>query len=208
VGTGLLDGNAVHETFMEIAAKVQPSFAINTTVDDRGEAVDVHCGHWIDAHRSACQDFALSQTVQIGEKRDVVVASCGGWPYDINMIQAHKALEAASHGCTEGGTIILLAECADGLGRDDFLDWFAAADSDALAHRLCEKYQVNGQTAWSLLRKAERFDIAVVTELDDAVCSMMRLRKVGPDDISAMMKSCSRGYILESGAKVMVRLSQ
>ena len=40
----------------------------------------------------------------------VVVASCGGFPYDINLIQAHKALDMATQACNEGGTIVLLAE--------------------------------------------------------------------------------------------------
>jgi nickel-dependent lactate racemase len=53
------------------------------------------------------------------------------------MIQAHKALDAASRACIEGGTIVLLADCEDGLGRTDFLDWFSADDTDQMAERLC-----------------------------------------------------------------------
>ena len=53
-----------------------------------------------------------------------VIVSCGGLPYDINMIQAHKALDMAAHACVDGGTIIFLAECIDGPGRSDFMKWF------------------------------------------------------------------------------------
>ncbi|MEO7659669.1 MAG: nickel-dependent lactate racemase, partial [Pyrinomonadaceae bacterium] len=166
VDTGLLDGNAVHEAFMEVVEKVAPAFAINAIVNDDGEAVDIFCGNWRSSHRAACAAYAESHTVTIPEKRDLVIASCGGAPYDINLIQAHKALDAASQACKDGGTIIFLAECSDGLGRDDFLKWFEAANSEKLAAMLCEKYQVNGQTAWSLLKKAERFDIRVVTAIE------------------------------------------
>jgi len=62
-------------------------------------------------------------------KPSQVIVSCGGYPFDLNLIQGHKALEAASQACNEGGTIVLVAECADGLGRDDFLKWFDAGDS-------------------------------------------------------------------------------
>ena len=48
------------------------------------------------------------------------------------MIQAHKALDMAAHACVDGGTIVLLAECGDGLGRPDFLKWFESEDSRAL----------------------------------------------------------------------------
>jgi nickel-dependent lactate racemase len=47
VGTGLLDGNAVHEAFIEAAAACPPAFAVNTIVDDAGAIVDLNCGDWI-----------------------------------------------------------------------------------------------------------------------------------------------------------------
>jgi nickel-dependent lactate racemase len=123
-----------------------------------------------------------------------VVVSCGGNPYDINLIQAHKALDAAARACLDGGTIYFIAKCADGLGRADLLKWFEAKNSEHLAAMLCEKYQVNGQTAWALLRKAESFDIRIVTSLDDVVVRKMRLKKIEPKQIS-LARSKERGYI-------------
>jgi len=203
VGTGLLDGNAVHEAFMEATALMNPSFAINTIVNESGEAVDLFCGDWRTSHRAACEAFAAEHTTQIREKRPFVIASCGGYPHDINMIQAHKTLEAASHACTEGGTIILLAECEDGLGRSDFLEWFAVADSDALAANLCERYQVNGQTAWSLLKKAEKFDVRILTSLDEERTRKMRMTKI--EDLPEVV--ADKAYILPSGARQRITIS-
>lgn len=201
VGTGLLEGNPVHEVFVEAASKINPSFCVSTIVDDESAAVDVFCGDWQASHLAACAKFADDHTVRIAEKRDVVIVSCGGFPHDINMIQAHKALEAASDACTDGGTIFLLAECSDGLGRDDFLSWFDAPDSDALAEMLCSKYQVNGQTAWSLLKKAERFDVRIVTTLDESTTSRMRLKKTTSiEDV----RPGSNGYIIPGGAKTRI----
>jgi len=204
VGPGLLDGNAVHEAFVEAAAFAKPLFAVNTIVDDVGRVTDLYCGDWISSHRRASDVYADLFTVTISEKRDVVIASCGGYPLDINMIQAHKALEAAAAACREGGTILLLAECDDGLGRSDFIDWFDAADSSELARKLCDSYQVNGQTAWSLLRKAERFDVRVVTELDDEVLQKMRLARAEPGILRQMLESGSTGYLLPFGAKFRI----
>jgi nickel-dependent lactate racemase len=203
VGTGLLDGNPVHEAFVEAASMIKASFAINTIVNDAGEAVDLYCGDWIKSHRVACDAFGRDHTIEIEGKRDLVIASCGGWPYDINMIQAHKALEAASHACRDGGTIVLLADCADGLGRRDFIDWFSTADSAALAERLCEKYQVNGQTAWSLLRKAERFNVRIVTSIDDQLCVQMRMRRIEQTDVDGQIRR-GEGYLIPHGAKIRI----
>ena len=205
VGPGLLDGNAVHEAFMEAVTKINPVFAINTIVNDDGAATDLLCGNWITSHRAACEKYAADHTINIPERRDLVIVSCSGYPHDINMIQAHKALDAAANACLDGGTIILLAECSDGLGRSDFLDWFDAENSNALAEKLCANYQVNGQTAWSLLRKAERFDVRIITMLDAATCEKLQL--IPMQSLSRGMAKANgnqRGYILPYGSKILV----
>lgn len=207
VNTGLLDGNAVHEAFMEAVAKINPAFAVNTIVNDAGEVIDLFCGNWITSHRAACDAYAAEHTIKIAEKRDLVIVSCGGFPYDINMIQAHKALEAASHACNDGGTIILLAECADGLGRKDFINWFQAENSEDLAAKLCESYQVNGQTAWSLLTKAERFDVKLVSVLAEDDTRRMRLRKIA-ENIASETEIGATGYVLPCGAKYSIELRE
>jgi nickel-dependent lactate racemase len=201
VELGRLDGNPVHESFMEAVGKIDPAFAISAIVNDAGEAVDLFCGDWKESHRAACDKYAADHTIKIAEKRPLVIASCGGAPHDINMIQAHKTMETASRACTDGGTIVLLAECADGLGRKDFLNWFDSGDSAELAEKLCADYQVNGQTAWSLLKKTERFDIRIITSLDEGMTRKMRLKKI--DSLGDIL-SDTGGYILPFGAKFLI----
>ncbi len=200
VGTGVLAGNAVHEAFVEAAALAPPAFCISTLVDDRGAAVDLYCGDWLSSHAAACEEYARLHTVRIHRRRPLVVAGCGGHPYDINVIQAHKTLEAASHACEEGGTIILIAECPDGPGRRDFMAWFDAANSRSLAERLCSSYKVNGQTAWSLLTLAERFDLKMVTSLDTDTTQRMRMDKVDVGALAQLLSDAPSGYVIPKGA--------
>jgi nickel-dependent lactate racemase len=202
VGTGLLDGNPVHEAFIEAASFIKPSFAVNAIVNESGDAVDVFCGDWIESHRVACAAYAGRNTIEITHKREIVVASCGGHPHDVNMIQAHKALEAASQACVDGGTIVLLAECSEGTGRTDFIRWFDAANSGDLAAWLCEAYQVNGQTAWSLLRKAERFDVRIITAMSDELTGKMRMKKT----LTLDGLGGGEGYLLPNGATNSIKL--
>ena len=165
VDTGILEGNAVHEAFVAAVEKLPPSFAVNTFVGDAGELIDLFCGDWKTSHKKACEVYAEKHLIEIAEKRDLVIVSGGGFPFDLNLIQAHKALDTASRICSDGGTIIFLAECADGTGRKDFLDWFEFETTEKLAEKLCESYQVNGQTAWNLRRIAERFNVKILTSL-------------------------------------------
>jgi nickel-dependent lactate racemase len=205
VETGSLDRNAVHESFIEVARKLPPAFSINAIVNDKGEAVALFCGDWISAHRAACEFYAARHTIGIAEKRDLVIVSCGGFPFDLNMIQAHKALETASLACADGGTIVFLAECADGPGRPDFLNWFEAENPEKLAEKLCAHYQVNGQTAWSLLRKTERFNVKIVTSLSESETRQMRLQKARSlDEILSEMNKSAKGYVLPFGAKFLI----
>jgi nickel-dependent lactate racemase len=204
IGTGLLEGNAIHEECERIAAEVAPSFLINTVTDERGRARRVYAGDWRAAHRKACAEYAEEHSVRIEEKRMVVISSCGGSPWDINLIQAHKSLDMAAHACLEGGDIILLAECADGFGRADFLKWFDVADSRALEARLHEHYEVNGQTAWSLLVKAEKFRVHLVSKLADEDVRQMRLipaRSV--DEALARIDQSAEGYIMPRASSLL-----
>ena len=204
VGAGRLPGNAVHEECERVAAIIDPAFAINAIVDERGRCEKVFAGHWRTAHTRACEDYAAGHSVRIPERRDVVVVSCGGSPYDFNLVQAHKALDMGATACVDGGVIVLLAECVDGLGRTDFLKWFASDDSRALEQRLREGYEVNGQTAWALLTKAERFRVHIVTKLPDDDLRKMRMNPTGSiDEALSNVPANARGYIMPRGAALL-----
>jgi nickel-dependent lactate racemase len=204
VGSGLLEGNAVNEECERVAAMIDPAFIVNAIVDDRGRVEQVFAGDWRAAHARACEAYASSHAQRIPEKRELVIVSCGGLPYDINLIQAHKALDMASHACTDGGLIVLLAECVDGLGRTDFLKWFESADSRSLEARLREAYEVNGQTAWALLTKTERFRVHIVTTLSDDDARKMRMIPARSlEEALANISSEAKGYIMPRGAALL-----
>ncbi|MBC7795559.1 MAG: nickel-dependent lactate racemase [Pyrinomonadaceae bacterium] len=208
VGTAILSGNPVHEEFIEIietvSEKINIAFAINSIVDENGFAIEVFAGNWRTAHEKACQIYLENNSVKIAEKRETVIVSCGGSPLDLNLIQAHKALETAALACAEGGIIIWLARCEDGTGREDFINWFQAETSQKLATDLQAKFQVNGQTAWSLLSKAERFRVFIISELPESETRRMRLHPARDlNEALSTINAASKGYILPFGAKVL-----
>lgn len=207
VGTGLLAGNAFHEECDRIAAIVNPAFGINTIVDDKRRVVRMFCGNWRSAHLAACDAYLNGHSIEIPDKRELVIVSCGGFPYDINLIQAHKALDMAAYACKDGGSIILLAQCRDGLGRSDFLKWFTVDNSLVLEKRLREAYEVNGQTAWALLSKTERYNVSLVSDLTDDDVRKMRMTPVrNLADALDRIHSKSIGYIMPRGAALLPRV--
>ncbi len=204
VAAGRLEGNAVHEECERVAEMIGPAFALNTIVNGAGRPARIFAGHWRASHRRACEAYAAAHSLLIDGRREVIIVSCGGAPYDINMIQAHKALDMAAQACVDSGTIILVAECSEGFGRADFLKWFELADSRALEARLREAYEVNGQTAWALLTKCERLRVFLISELADEDARRMRMIPAPSlREALAQVSPDARGYIMPRGPALL-----
>ncbi|HEX5085916.1 MAG TPA: nickel-dependent lactate racemase [Blastocatellia bacterium] len=206
VASGLLEGNIVHEDMVEAVRTLNPSFLVNTVLNGDSEVVSAYAGDWYEAHLRGCAEYAAAHTARISARRSLVIVSAGGWPRDMNLIQSHKAMEHASAALTEGGVMIVLAECSQGLGRDDFLDWFATGGAHATALKLMENYKVNGQTAWGLRRKAERFRILLVSNLDAGIVRHMGLEPHTSLESALAAAPLQAGYVAPNGLTTLPRL--
>ena len=208
VESGRLDGNPVNEDLEEAARLFGPTFLVNTVLDPAQRIVALYAGDWRTAHRRGCADYLETHSVSVAERRPVVVVSCGGAPRDINMIQSHKALEHARLVLEDGGDLVLLAQCAEGLGRPDFLDWFVPGGARAIARKLVEDYKVYGQTAWGIRWKSERYRVRLVSSLDPEVVRRMGMiphASLG-EALAAVPKG--RGYLIPYGLGTLPILAE
>ena len=73
---------------------------------------------------------------------DIVVTSNGGAPLDQNLYQCVKGMTAAEAACNPGGTIILCAEIADGMGGESFYQQLKGCESPA---QLYEQFSLTPQ---------------------------------------------------------------
>ena len=162
---GILEGNPVHEAMLEACAMRPPDFILNTVLTPDKKILAAFAGDWREAHLAGCRFYAEAFSFPIPVKADLVVVSCGGFPKDINLIQAHKSMEYASRALKPGGVMILLAECRDGYGNATFFNWFRYQTCGELESALRKSYEINGQTAWSVKEKAQRFRIVLVSQL-------------------------------------------
>jgi nickel-dependent lactate racemase len=162
--TGNLYDNPVHQAMCEGCAMASPDFILNTVLDSDKRIIAAFAGHWREAHEEGCRFYREHFTYPLREKADLVVVSCGGYPKDINLIQAHKSMEYAAQALRDGGVMVLLAECRDGFGNSTFFNWFRHKQLDIMEAALREHYEINGQTAYSTLQKAQRFKIILVSE--------------------------------------------
>jgi nickel-dependent lactate racemase len=150
---------------VEGCAMAKPDFILNTVLTPDKQIIATFAGDWREAHEAGCRFYRERFAFPLQNKADLVIASCGGFPKDINLIQAHKAMEYASQAIKDGGMMILLAECRDGFGNATFFNWFRHKNLEQFESALREHYEINGQTAYSTLQKAQRFRIILVSQL-------------------------------------------
>lgn len=124
--SGVLDGNPVHEDMLEAAQFLPRTFVVNVVLNSRREIAAVVAGPCREAHAQACRIVTRLYGIPIAQRADLVLASCGGYPRDISFYQATKAIDNASHAVADGGVMILVAECREGYGEEDFPYWFGA----------------------------------------------------------------------------------
>jgi len=165
---GKADGNPVREDAEEAARMAGLDYILNVVLNGRQEVAGVFAGDFVKAHRAGASLVDRIYKVPVKEKVDVVVASVGGFPYDINLYQAHKGLNNASYAVKQGGTIILLAECRDGLGSDVFKQWLLEATTpNDVIERLRDGFVYGGHKAAFIAQLTERVHISLVSSLSE-----------------------------------------
>ena len=169
---GSLRGNPVHEDMVEALPMIPRSFLFNTITDVSGNIVNVFAGDSVEAHLRGCDWFRKEAEVVADEKADCVIVSCGGYPRDSTLIQAHKAMENVSPVLKEGGSMVVLAECKHGIGSNTFMSWFEGRSLPHVRQKLVSNYTLHGHTALSMMEKLSRFRMYLVSALkDDVVAS-------------------------------------
>jgi len=126
--TGLLEGNPLHEDMVEVTKKLDPAFLVNMVFTPEGKLHEVVAGHWYKAWDKGCKDLVAMAGVPIKELADVVFASAGGSPKDMNLYQSCKAHMNAVFAVKKGGIMILTLECPDIKEPAIFTDWFSKSD--------------------------------------------------------------------------------
>ena len=162
--SGRLD-SPVRQDFEDAAGIAGLDFILNMVLNSKKEIVRAVAGDFIKAHRAgaAVVDRMYRKTVKPAE---IVITSAGGRPKDINLFQAQKALDNAKGAATPGGTIILLAECSEGLGHPVFERWAReAACAEDCVERFGREYEFGGHKAAFLAKESLEHNIILVSSL-------------------------------------------
>ncbi|MCJ7443503.1 MAG: nickel-dependent lactate racemase [Methanotrichaceae archaeon] len=155
----------VRQDMEEAAGIAGLDFILNVVLNSKKEIVKAVAGNFIKAHRSGVE-IVDQMYRRIVEPAEIVVACAGGRPKDINLFQAHKALDNAKGAAVEGGTIILLAECIEGYGNLAFERWAkeASCAADCL-ERFGREYEFGGHKAALIAKESLRHNLILVSSM-------------------------------------------
>lgn len=188
--SGLLDGNPAHEDLLEACRMVEPDFLVNVVLSPEGRLLRVVAGDYDEAHRAGCQTVDRALSIEIDEPYDLLIASAGGDPLDLDLRQAHKGLENACRALKPGGSILFFAECSNGLGHPAIGRYASAFhSSDEMRRELSRQFEVGGHKAYWLARLGEAFDVHLVSSLDPELVKRFHFTPVRPQDCEIHMRS-------------------
>ncbi len=120
VKAGATDGNRFYEEIVAAGGLIRPHFVVNVVINEHKDFVAVLAGHYLEAHKAGRALVDDLYSVPIDGPADLVIASPGGYPRDINLYQSQKAMEMATYAVRQGGVVILTAACPDGHGSDHY----------------------------------------------------------------------------------------
>lgn len=117
---GSIAGNCLHEELLEIARMVRHDFMLDVTLTRERGISGVFAGEPVAAHSAGVQFLESTALECIEEPADVVITSAAGFPLDLTFYQTVKGVTAARHLVKRGGRILVVSECAEGVGSPEF----------------------------------------------------------------------------------------
>ena len=153
---------------LEEAAKIVGlDFILNVVLDSHKNVVAAFAGDFIEAHREGVKVVDAMYKIPV-PPADAVIVSCGGYPKDINLYQTNKALDNATQAVAEGGSIIVVSECRDGIGNEVYDRWNKSCKTaDDAIERFKNEFEFGGHKAATTASASKRFHLYLVSSLSD-----------------------------------------
>jgi nickel-dependent lactate racemase len=165
-GPGRWEGNPVRQEIEEVGRMAGVDFLLSVVMNSGKEVVRADSGHVVDAFLAGTRVVDEMYRIAVPEAVDLVIASAGGDPKDINLYQAQKAVAAARRIVRRGGAIAVIAKCPEGHGSELFDRWMNEATSlQDIVERLREKFVMGGHKAYQFAREISWADVSLLSAL-------------------------------------------
>jgi len=181
---GVLEGNPVHEDMEEAAEIVGVDFCLNVVMNSRHEIVGAFAGNHKQVLRNGAKMVDEMYRVNVGQKADAAIIAADGFPHDINLYQAMKAIQTVIDVVKDGGIIVLVAQCSEGHGSEKFYNEIERYNnSEEIKKDLLKKFIMGKHKVYYMLKAAEKVKIYAITDMDEDMVEHFRMEKIDADDV-------------------------
>ncbi|MDD3546488.1 MAG: nickel-dependent lactate racemase [Kiritimatiellae bacterium] len=174
---GEIEHNRLRLDLEEAADICGCDFILNVILSEEKKILRAVAGDHRAAHRAGCAFLDSLYRIPIERQADLVIATPGGFPKDINLYQAQKALDNARHAVRPGGIIILAGACSEGFGEEVFREWLLEAEQPQdLIHRVKREFRLGGHKAVAIAMTLKHAQVYFVSDMDvqDAARTFMK----------------------------------
>jgi nickel-dependent lactate racemase len=208
----VLEGNPVHEDMMDAleVIKGKKIFSIQMVLDRHQNVYRTAAGDLNMAFAQAVKWAEEVFIVPIPEKADMVI-SVAPYPMDVDLYQSQKALDNGKWALKEGGKILMVSKCREGIGHATFLNQLSSSkDPKQVLENIKAEYKLGYHKAAKMAEIAVWADIWAVTDLDPEIISSANITPF-PSVADAVKKGLSenpdaRIIILTDGSVTIPRV--
>ncbi|HCY83865.1 MAG TPA: nickel-dependent lactate racemase [Desulfobacteraceae bacterium] len=172
VRQAVTDGNPVHQDMKDgadifLAAKTCTYAAV--AANGRGNIFYAHAGDLHPVFEKGCRALDEACCTDVGQKASFAMFSAGGHRTDGQLYQATKALFNAVEAVEDGGSLLFVAGCNQGVGNAEFADAlqrFKGNPGD-LGRQLAQDFRMPAYVALRVIDILQRYEVTLVSNLDE-----------------------------------------
>jgi nickel-dependent lactate racemase len=188
--SGIYSVNPMRQDIEEIGRKMGVHYALGTVLNEDKQVLRAVFGEPKAVMQTAIPFIRQMFTVPVPEPYDLVLASPGGYPKDINLYQAQKGLTHAARITRDNGLVLLLAGCEEGSGSAGYEDYITSVTShEEVVDQFKQGFfKVGPHKAYQIARDALRVSIILVSEIPPESVRAWKLTPSQPDKLEALLE--------------------
>jgi nickel-dependent lactate racemase len=202
-----LDGNPVHDDMIDALKTIskKPIFSIMTVLDGDHRIYAATAGHIHGSFYAAIEKANDVYCVPVSRKADLVI-SIAPYPMDIDLYQSQKALDNGKLALVDGGILLMVSKCRDGIGEEAFVKLLASCDTPGEILRLLDDgYELGWHKAGKMAEIAVWGEMWGYTDLEDDVLNSCFIRpwsdlQAAVDEALSVMGPQAHVVVLMSGS--------
>jgi nickel-dependent lactate racemase len=187
--SGIYHLNPMRQDIEEMGRKANIHFSLGTILDEEKNILEVFFGDPVSVMKAAIPMIRKTFGVSVAQPYDLVIASPGGAPKDINLYQAQKGLTHAARITRDGGWVVLLASCPEGSGSPAYEKLVTSSDSHQVIIKKFEEgyFAVGPHKAFQIAREAVRVNIVLVSNLQPQDVKRWMLTPSSPELLTPLI---------------------